>query len=172
MNLQEIENFENEFPDASQFTKKLQTLQSQLPAILADFQKDYVLYNTDTNNQEYQQLFENIKTNLNNVNSQLFTLSNNVQSNIDKMNSKLFELDVLIRKERERNKELKHKLGIVEHKNAAASEMIINYKEIYQSKYLRNWALFFSIVFVITTISKIYGKPKLSNLQVPRLPNA
>jgi hypothetical protein len=142
-----------------------------LPAILADFQKAYVLYNKDPNNQEYQQPFQNIKTNLNSLNSNLFTLSNNVQSNIDKINSKLLEIDILIKKERERNKTLKRKLGIIEHKNNAASELILDYKEIYQSKYLSNWALFFSLIFVIATITKIYGKPKVGNLQIPSLPN-
>jgi chromosome segregation ATPase len=169
MNLQEIDDFTSGFQDVSQFTQKIQTLQSQLPPILADFQKSYILYNKDHNNQEYQQTFQNIKTNLNSLNSQLFTLSNNVQSDIDKLNSKLFALDSLIQKERERNKKLKRDLGIVEHKKNAAFEMITDYKEIYESKYLRNWALFFSIITVIITISKIYGKPKIKNLQVPSL---
>jgi chromosome segregation ATPase len=172
MDLQDIEDFTKEFPDASQFTQKLQTMQSQLPAILADFQNAYVLYNTDQNNQEYKQSFENIKNNLNSLNAQLFTVSNTVQSDIDKINSKLFALDVLIKKERKRNKSLKRKLGIIEDKSSATSEMILNYKEIYQSKYLSNWALFLSIIFVIVTITKIYGKPKVGNLQVPNLPNA
>lgn len=171
MNLQDIEDFTKEFPDASQFTQKLQTMQSPLPAILEEFQKTYVLYNTDQNNEEYKQSFENIKNNLNVINSQLFTLSNTVQSDVDKINSKLLALDILIKKERKRNNTLKRKLGIIEDKTSASSEMILNYKEIYQSKYLRNWALFLSIIFVIVTITKIYGKPKLANLQVPRLPN-
>lgn len=172
MNLQDIEDFTKEFPDASQFTQRLQTMQSQLPPILAEFQKAYILYNKDQNNQEYKQTFENIKNNLNSLNSHLFTLSNTVQSDIDKINSKLLALDILIRKERERNKTLKRKLGIIEHKTSSSSEMILNYKETYQSKYLSNWALFFSIIFVIATITKIYGKPKLANLQIPSLLNA
>ena len=130
MNLQDIEDFTKEFPDASQFTQKLQTMQSQLPPILADFQNAYVLYNTDQNNQEYKQSFENIKNNLNSLNSQLFTVSNTVQSDIDKINSKLFALDFLIKKERVRNKSLKRKLGIIEHKSNATSEMILNYKKV------------------------------------------
>jgi len=170
MNLQDIEDFTKDFPDVSQFTEKLQTMQSQLPAILADFQKAYVLYNKDPTYNEYQQSYENIKTNLNNLNSKLFTLSNSVQSDVDKINTKLSELDNLIRKERRRNKILKHKLGIIEHTNSATSEMILNYKEIYQSTYLKNWALFFSIIFVIITITKIYGKPKVGNIQAPTLP--
>ena len=169
MNSIDYEKFIKQFPDASQFTQSLQTMQSQITPILADFQNAYISYNRSPDNQEYQQTFQNVKNNLNAINSQLFTLSNKVQSNIDQMNSKLVELDVLIKKEKNRNKELKKQLGIVENQNDAAFELIFDYKEIYQSKYLNNWALFLSILFVIAIISKIYGKPKILNL--PAGPN-
>ena len=65
-------------------------------------------------------------------------------------------MDVLIRKEKKKNRELKLKLGIIEHKNSAASELIYDYKEMYESDYLRNWALFLSIVVVGLTISKTF----------------
>jgi chromosome segregation ATPase len=169
MNLKEDEEFIENLPSASQFTQRLQTIQQQLPSILADFQKAYILHNNTPASQEYEQNYQNNKTNLNNINSQLFTLSNDVQSNLDQINSKLFALDVLIKQEREKNKELKRKLGIVEHKKNAASEMILNYKEIYKSKYLRNWALFLSILFVIGLISKIYGN-KVSKIATSKLP--
>jgi hypothetical protein len=146
----------NNFPHSTIFTQKLETLQSQLPAILADFKKYYVFFNKNPEYPEYEQMFQNIKSNLNNVNSQLFLLSNNIQLNTDKINEKLFALDVLIRKEKKKNKELKLKLGIIEHKNNAASELIYDYKEMYESGYLRNWALFLSILVVGFTISKTF----------------
>ena len=73
------------------------------------------------------------------------------------LNKKLFTLDILIRREKERNKELKRKLGIVEHKNNASSEMISNYKEMYDSGYLRNWGLLLSIFVGIFTIKNVYS---------------
>ena len=68
-------------------------------------------------------------------------------------------LNGLIKIEKERNKELKKKLGIEENKNSAASELIMDYKNMYESGYLRNWALLLSIFLVGYTISKIYKKP-------------
>jgi hypothetical protein len=164
MNLLDNSDFTKEFPNASQFTEQLQALQSQLPAVLNDFQKYYVFYNKNPDYPEYQQMFQNIKSNLNNINSKMFTLSNDVQSNIDKINEKLFSLDELIKDEREKNKKLKFSLGVVEHKNNASTELILNYKEIYQSEYLRNWALFLSILVVGMMISKIYKKHPVTNL--------
>jgi len=159
MNLQENDDL-NGFSPASDFTNQLQTLQSQLPAILADYQKYYVFYNKNPESQEYQQMFQNIKSNLNNVNSQLFTLSNNVQTNIDNINQKLMTINSLIQKEKERNKKLKKNLGMVEPKNDTSTIMIDEYKEIYKSNYLRNWALFLSSLFVLYSISKIYSTNK------------
>ena len=160
MNLQTEEDFMNQFPSASQFTRKLETLQSQLPSILNDYQKYYTFYNKNPENQEYQQMFQNIKGNLSNINSKLFILSNDVQSNTNKLNSKLFALDVLIKREKKKNNDLKKQLGIT---NVEVSDILIDeYKEIYQSGYLRNWALFLSILIVIGTIAKIY-KSKITS---------
>ena len=149
------------YPDASSFTTQLENLQSQLPSILSDFEKYYVFYNKNPEYPEYQQMFENIKGNLNTINSDLFKLSNNVQSNIDSLNTGLVDLNASIEKAKKTNTKLKAELGIVEHKNNAATEMIYDYKQIYESGYLRNWALFLSSLVVIGAISKIY-KPATS----------
>ena len=160
MNKQEInQDITDNFPKPSYFTKNLEALQSQLPAILADFNKFYVFYNKNPEYQEYQNMFENIKSNLNNLNSEIFTLSNDVQTNTDDINRRLLLLNGLIKIEKERNKELKKKLGIEENKNSAASELIMDYKNMYESGYLRNWALLLSIFLVGYTITKIYKKP-------------
>ena len=146
----------DDFPDPDQFREKLQTLDSQLSPILADFKKYYVFFNTNPEYPEYQQMFQNIKGNLTKLNSELFMLSNNVQSNTDGINKKLFELYELIKEEKRKNKILKKKLGIVEHKNSAASELISDYMNIYDIGYLRNWGLFFGIIIAVTAISRVY----------------
>lgn len=149
-----------------QFTEKLQTLQSQLPSILEDFKKYYVFYNKNPEYPEYQQLFQNIKGNLNSVNAELFTLSNDVQSNTDKLNDNFSNIDTLIKTAKEKNTRLKKALGIVEHKNNAASEMITDYKKMYDNGYLRNWALFFTILVLGAGIAKVYKKPATNVIPV------
>ena len=156
MTLQFNEDIFNNIEEPIQFTTQLETLQSQLPAILSDFKKYYVFFNKNPEYPEYEQMFNNIKSNLNQINSDLFTLSNNVGVNTEEINDKLFILDALIREEKIKNRDLKVKLGVVEHKNSASIELISDYKQIYESGYLRNWALFISILIVGTAISKIY----------------
>ena len=146
----------NNFIQPSKFTQNLETLQTQFPAISNDFKKYYVFYNKNPEYQEYQNIFENIKENLNTVISQLFSLSNDVQLNTNKINEKLFSLDFLIKREKEKNNEFKSKLGIIQQKTSASSELISNYKDIYNLEYLRNWALFLSIIIVGATSYKLF----------------
>ena len=85
------------------FLDKLNVLKEQLPSILDDFKKYYVFYNKNPENSEYQQMFENIKSNLNGINSQLFMIKNNVQSEIDKINKNMVNLNKLIQNDKEIN---------------------------------------------------------------------
>ena len=86
-------------------------------------------------------------------------MANDIQGNTDDINKQLSELDRLIRIERDKNKNLRKKLGMIENKNNSSLEMISDYKEIYQINYLRNWALFLSTIICIFTISTVYKKP-------------
>jgi len=149
-----LDNYKNPL----EFKEKIELLKQQLPSILEDFKKYYIFYNKNPEYPEYQQMFENIKSNLNKISSQLFVLSNEVETGTDDLNQKLFALDILIKIEKNKNRELKKKLGIIGHKNNATSEMIDNYEEIYESQYLRIWALGFSIIFAGLTIKNVYTK--------------
>ena len=159
MTIIDDEDITDNFKTPGIFDEKLQTLNQQLPAILDDFKKYYVFFNKNPEYPEYQNSFENIKGNMNKLSSDLFMLSNDVEYSTGELNKKMFALNVLIQKEKERNRELKLKLGIVEHKNNAASELISDYKNMYSEEYLRNWALFVSILILGVSISKIRKNP-------------
>ena len=159
MTIIEDDDITNNFKTPGIFKEKLQTLNKQLPAILDDFKKYYVFFNKNPEYPEYQTSFENIKGNMSKLSSDLFMVSNDVQASTDELNKKLFALNVLIQEEKERNRDLKLKLGIVEHKNNAATELISDYKNIYSEEYLRNWALFISIIIIGNSISKINKNP-------------
>ena len=154
-NLNEINNLTT----PKTFIQNLEKIAAPLQGILIDFKKYYVLYNKIPDYQDYQNHFENIKGNLNDIDNKLLSLSNGVNNTTDELNKKLFALDLLIKKERVKNKKYKRLLGIVEDKNNAASELISDYKNIYDSGYLRNWALFIATIVVGFSIKFIYKKP-------------
>ena len=149
--------FFNSTNKTREYTDALETLKSKLPAILVDFQRYYILYNQNKTDANVSQMFESIKGNLTNLNSDLFSLSNNVQGGVNKINQDLIELDKLISEEKTNNRELKQKLGIVENKNNASTELISDYKEMYDYVYLKNWGLFFSIIVAGIAISKVFA---------------
>ena len=153
------EDISDNFKTPGIFKERLQTLNQQLPAILDDFKKYYIFFNKNPEYPEYQNAFDNIKGNMTKLSSDLFMLSNDVQASTDELNKKLFALNILIQEEKERNRKLKLRLGIVEHKNNAATELISDYKNMYSEEYLRNWALFISILIIGTSISKISKTP-------------
>ncbi len=154
----ELNNINEQFMSKQQYDELLGNITDSLNLILDEFKKLYVITNMNPNNQEYQQLFENCKTNLNAIQSKLFTVSNDIQSDTNKINALLLELDSKIKIERKNNRELKRKLGMIEHKNNSAFEMIDNYKEMYDSNYLRNWSLVLSTALCIFTIGMVYKK--------------
>ena len=85
----------------TQYTNRLETLKSQMPAILNDYNKNYILYNKDTKNEENKRLFNNINNNLVSVNSNLTILSNDVQAETNKINTELISLNSLIEEEKQ-----------------------------------------------------------------------
>lgn len=159
----ELENNNNEdsFTKSEQYKERLDQLDSGVHLLLHEFKKLYVITNMHPANEEYQTQYQNIINSLAEILSKLFSVSNDVQVNIDSINKKLFELDILIRKEREKNKELKRKLGIVENKSNAASEMISDYRDIYDKNYLRNWSLLLSSIICVVAIGAIYKNPRV-----------
>jgi len=159
MALVETQNINlNDFEKPAIIINKIHTLHQQLPHILDDFKKYYIFYNKNPEYPEYSQMFDNLKSNLNTINSNLFTLSNSIDVNTQKVSKKMFQLNVLIKKEKIINRKLKQKTGFIEQQIDSVDEMISDYSQIYDEGYLRNWALFLSIIASGVIISVVYKK--------------
>lgn len=148
-------NFKN--PD--EYINKLDELNGTMELLLDELKKLYVMTNMDPDNEDIKAKYENTISNINLTQAKLFSMSTDIQGNVNNVNKKLSHLDRLIRTERDRNKKLKEKLGMVENKNNSALEMISDYKELYNIQYLRNWALFLSTIICIFTIRTVYKSP-------------
>lgn len=138
------------------FKSKLQALKQQYPAILADFKDYYVFYNKNPESPEYQQMYANIQANLSKVSADLHEILINIEHYAALLNEKVFCLNSFIVKEKRKNRMLKRRLGIVEEKSNAADELIYDYKNIYDEGYLRNWALFISIIITFIAVRNMY----------------
>ncbi len=152
----ELEQSNEVFIEPSVFNEKINQMNGSIDLLLEEYKKICILSKMHPANQEYQQQYENMKSGLNHVQSTLLSISNEVQQNINKLNRELLLLDADIKKEKELNKELKKKIGFMENKTNAASEMIDDYNQIYDERYLRNWGLGLSTLLCIFTIGSIF----------------
>jgi hypothetical protein len=139
------------------FKQQLKDLTNKLHGILEEFDKAFLFYNKNPQNNEYLHIYETSKNNLNTFNADVFMLSNDIESNTSKINNELLILNKLIIAEKQTNKKLKHKLHIIENKELATDELIDDYTTIYKLNYNKNWGLFISILISCFAISKIYS---------------
>jgi hypothetical protein len=147
------------------FLSKIINLKEKLPSILEDFVKYYVFYSKNPEYNEYQQIFENIKGNLQNINSELFMTSNNIEKDTETINNRLHKINALIAKEKIKNRQLKRKLGIVEKKYNGSDELISDYKEIYNLDYLTNFALIYGVIMLtVVMASRFRSSPSITKI--------
>lgn len=131
-------------------------IQEKLPAILDDFKKYYIFYNKTPTYSEYQTIFENLKSNLNSINSELITISNNVNISIQNISDQLLKLNNLIEKEKTKNMKLKSNSYNLNNKYNGSKELVNEYKQIYDNKYLRNVSIFIGIIVSSILLYKFF----------------
>jgi chromosome segregation ATPase len=149
----------NNFEKPENYYAKLKDINDRNPFLLDEYKKLYVISNMNPSNEEYQLQLSNIDNSVKKVNIQLFSMSTEIKNNINKLTESIVSLDRDIQLQKEKKNELNKKLGIVEHKTNAASEMIYDYKQIYNERYLRNWAMGISIISGILVVKWMFKPP-------------
>lgn len=149
-------NFINNLTKPDIYQNQLNTLKSQMPQILDDFKKYYVFFNKDPTVNEYQQIYDNIKNNLQSLNSKLFQINNSIQSDTEKINNELNVLNEEIDNEKNKNIKFKNVYGNLDNKYNASQQLIMDYKNNYNLIYLNNCALFIGSIFTTYIIYKVY----------------
>ena len=151
-------------PSSHFFLSKIKTLQEKIPSILEDYVKYFVFYNLNPEYNEYQQMFENIKTNLQTINTDLVTIITDIEKKTENINHKLGIIDIAIKKEKDKNKNLKKKRGLVYNESNGSTEMIYDFKNIYNNNYLKNWALFLGIILSIILLSTLFTSKHIEKI--------
>jgi hypothetical protein len=152
----------NDYTKSSVFKNKVETIKSSLTPILDNFKKLYILHNMHPADQEYQQQYNGIVSSITQQLASLFTVSNDIQQETTLLGKKLLPVNESIETEKKTNSDLKKQLKMVTNNTNAADEMIMNYKEMYDKNYLRNWALFLSSIVGLYSISVVFRKPVIS----------
>lgn len=138
---------------------KLSEIETKLPSLLDEFKTNYVLYHSETENDEFFQAYMNIKNNIETLNKELVDLENNIGNNTIELNKRMEKLNIMIQEERRKNRELKVKLGMTENKYNSSEEMINDYVEMYNTDYLKNFTMMAGILGLSVFLYKIFKKP-------------
>jgi len=148
--------FEENFVNPDQFYQDLNALENSMPNFLNNLRSDFINFNLNPQNEEYQNAFQNDKNMLNTINNDTVELFKAVGESTMILNQALFELNNLIKEAKQENRELKSKLGILNNEMSASDELISDYKEMYNYGYLRNCGLILCIIIGGMLISKVY----------------
>ena len=137
----------NHFESPEKLKETIESLRLQMPPILDDFKKYFVLTHKQPTYSEYQNGFDNVKQNVNTLSSSLFAASNTIESGMERISKLFLQLNKLIEQERKTNRILKGKLGLVEQNSNGSDEMIGDFNEIFDMTYLQAWAMGLLILF-------------------------
>ena len=146
----------HQYPPPTVFSQKLKELAQKLPHVFESFEKSFILHKKDPNNNEYRQIYEGDKRNLEGISNDGFLLENEVMNNIRQLNKNLEKLYVEIEILKKANKLLKRNAILFNDGANTTDEMMDNFKEFYEIQYLRNWAVVLAITVVVITISKVF----------------
>lgn len=146
----------HQYPPPTVFSQKLIEIAQKLPPVYESFEKSFVLHHKNENDNEYKQIYEGDKRNLDGIVNDGFLLENEVTNNMQHLNRNLEKLYVAIEILKKENKLLMKKALHLNKTVNTTDEMFDNFKEFYEIQYLRNWALVLAIIIVVITISKVF----------------
>lgn len=140
------------------YSNNLQSLQDKLSPILDDFLKYYVFFNKNPTYNEYQNIYNNLLSNLDSINSELFEISKNVSSDTENFNESLVHLNNLIKQEKLKYTSLNSQVSNYTNNYNASTELIKDFKYIYNLNYLKNIFIFIGIVTSSILLLKIFNQ--------------
>ena len=153
--------------DESKYLSEIKTIQDKLPSVLDDFKKYYVFYNKNPTYTEYQTILENLKSDLNSMNSELFKISNNVEQNIKSISKNFNELNKLIQKEKAKNTRLMFIYNGFKKNYNSSKLMIDEYKQIYNEKFMNNCFILIGIIVNGIVLTKIFAGKGNTSVNIP-----
>jgi hypothetical protein len=143
------------------YTEKLVGLQSKFPALLTQYQKSFVTYNTnpvDTN--EAQNYFFNDRENITKTFSDLFGVINSLQKDMNEIDASTNILNSSIKEDKQKYSQLTRQFDMYSGKIDTATTMKDDYSKLYFNTFVSNISLFIGICLAGTVMFRVFGKSK------------
>ena len=143
------------------YETKITNLKNQFFSLLDDFQKYYIFYNKNPENDEYQKMYSDIKGNVQSSISELFSITNEIELNTEHINSNIQTVKTSLDSEKETNTNLKKRIGYMD--GITQGSVILNEttKELNTEQYVFIIVLVIGIIGTLITLYYVYIKNKL-----------
>ena len=145
------------------YQNTIQRLNDQLNPILVEFQKSYVNYQGNPSNNEYERIFLTATSNMESLNSQLFSIQTDVVKNIQLLNQNLLQINEKIQEAKKENQYLNQEYNKTNLKQHGSIEMIYEFNDTYNLGYLTNVHLFIGVLFSLYVTIQIFSDRTITN---------
>jgi hypothetical protein len=147
---------------SKKFDEKINALQTKFFSALDDFKKYYVYYNKNPEVNEYQNYYENSKTQLQNMSKDVFLISNDIDNNIDSLNDQMIDISVELEEEKQNYNKMMSQLKNLKTTQDGSEILIDDAKIAYNIQYYRNWEMFIGIIIASGLVIKLFRPPVIS----------
>ena len=145
-------------PEAQKYSDNITNLSQQFFSILADFKKYYVFFNKNPEVNEYANFYLNSKTQLQNVNKQLFETTTNIENGIILLNNLVNQYNRKLLYEKELHQELMEIIGGLKNSKLGAATMLLDTKYSHNKQYYWNMEIGGGICIVTVLLFTLFRK--------------
>ena len=142
-----------------QFNEKIEGIESNFFSALDDFKKYYVYYNKNPEVSEFQNFYENSKSQIRSISRDLVNVTKEINDEIDYLDEYMSKVNVSISKEREKNMKTKRLLANIKNTENGSEILIDDSKKEYNTQYYVNVELVIGI-FILGSALAVFFKKK------------
>ena len=145
-------------PETNEYQTKLNMIVEQFSSVLDDFKKYYVFTNKNPEVDEYQHFYLENKSQLQNLNKDVFLIRNDIEQRIQKLNYIVTRLNAKLSSEKELNTELQELVNGLKQNDNGSIIMLQDTTYIYYQQYLLNIEMLIGIVTLIYFLFVLFKK--------------
>ena len=145
------------------YQSTLEQLNGQLNPILEQFQKAYMNYEMNPTNHEYERIFLIATSNMESLNSQLFSIKNALVKNIQILDQDLMQLNEKIKEVKKENQYLNNNYHQINSKQHGSIGMVYEFNDMYNRDYFTNLHVLIGILFSLYLTIQIFSDRTIAN---------
>ena len=141
-----------------QFNEKIEGIESKFFSALDDYKKYYVYYNKNPEVNEFQNYYENSKSQIRSISKDLVNVTKEINDEIEYLDEYMSNVNTSISKEREKNAKIKRLLANIKNTENGSEILIDDSKKEYNTQYYINIELVIGIFILGSALTVFFRK--------------